>query len=93
MNARFGQHVLISLNGSNIGAVGAGVFIAEEQAHSGPQKLVARTGFEPVISALRGQRPGPLDERAVKRHLTSFRQCGATHRVLQAFARWLIAQR
>ena len=27
-------------------------------------KLVARTGFEPVISALRGQRPKPLDERA-----------------------------
>ncbi len=25
---------------------------------------VARTGFEPVISALRGQRPEPLDERA-----------------------------
>ena len=27
--------------------------------------LVARTGFEPVISALRGRRPEPLDERAV----------------------------
>ncbi len=26
--------------------------------------FVARTGFEPVISALRGQRPEPLDERA-----------------------------
>ena len=26
--------------------------------------LVARTGFEPVISALRGRRPKPLDERA-----------------------------
>ena len=26
--------------------------------------LVARTGFEPVASALRGRRPGPLDERA-----------------------------
>ena len=26
--------------------------------------LVARTGFEPVISALRGRRPEPLDERA-----------------------------
>ena len=26
--------------------------------------LVARTGFEPVVSALRGQCPGPLDERA-----------------------------
>ena len=27
--------------------------------------LVARTGFEPVISALRGRCPWPLDERAV----------------------------
>ncbi len=27
-------------------------------------KKVARTGFEPVISALRGRRPKPLDERA-----------------------------
>ena len=26
---------------------------------------VARTGFEPVISALRGRRPKPLDERAL----------------------------
>jgi hypothetical protein len=26
--------------------------------------LVAHTGFEPVISALRGQRPKPLDECA-----------------------------
>ena len=25
---------------------------------------VARTGFEPVISGLKGRRPGPLDERA-----------------------------
>ena len=28
------------------------------------KSLVARTGFEPVISALRGRRPEPLDERA-----------------------------
>jgi hypothetical protein len=27
-------------------------------------KKVAHTGFEPVISALRGQRPEPLDECA-----------------------------
>jgi hypothetical protein len=27
--------------------------------------LVAHTGFEPVISALRGQRPEPLDECAL----------------------------
>lgn len=27
-------------------------------------ELVARTGVEPVISALRGRRPKPLDERA-----------------------------
>jgi hypothetical protein len=26
-------------------------------------KLVRRIGFEPMISALRGQRPWPLDER------------------------------
>jgi hypothetical protein len=31
-----------------------------------PRDLVARTGFEPVISALRGQRPRPLDERATR---------------------------
>lgn len=31
--------------------------------------LVARTGFEPVISALRGQRPKPLDERASVKNL------------------------
>ncbi|KAF0140901.1 MAG: hypothetical protein FD122_2074 [Stygiobacter sp.] len=29
------------------------------------RKLVARTGVEPVISALRGRRPRPLDERAI----------------------------
>ena len=28
-------------------------------------KVVAHTGFEPVISALRGRRPGPLDECAL----------------------------
>ena len=27
--------------------------------------MVARTGFEPVISALRGRCPSPLDERAI----------------------------
>ena len=27
--------------------------------------LVADTGFEPVISALRGRRPGPLDQSAM----------------------------
>ena len=31
--------------------------------------MVARTGFEPLISALRGRCPGPLDERA-----TAYRQ-------------------
>ena len=30
------------------------------------EALVAHTGFEPVISALRGQRPKPLDECAIK---------------------------
>ena len=29
-----------------------------------PERLVARTRFELVISALRGRRPEPLDERA-----------------------------
>jgi hypothetical protein len=33
--------------------------------------LVAHTGFEPVISALRGQRPKPLDECALKITLES----------------------
>ena len=32
--------------------------------------MVARTGFEPVISALRGRCPGPLDERALFRYKT-----------------------
>ena len=27
-------------------------------------EIVARAGFEPAISALRGRRPKPLDERA-----------------------------
>lgn len=30
-----------------------------------PEIVAACTGFEPVISALRGQRPRPLDEQAV----------------------------
>jgi hypothetical protein len=29
-------------------------------------KLVAHTGFEPVISSLRGTRPRPLDECAIR---------------------------
>ena len=29
-------------------------------------EVVARGGFEPPISALRGRCPGPLDERAAK---------------------------
>ena len=33
-------------------------------------KLVARTGFEPVISALRGRCPWPLDERALESNCT-----------------------
>lgn len=28
--------------------------------------MVAHTGFEPVVSSLRGMRPGPLDECATK---------------------------
>ena len=28
-------------------------------------KIVPRTGVEPVISALKGRRPGPLDERGM----------------------------
>ena len=31
-----------------------------------PKHLVARTRFELVISALRGRRPEPLDERAMR---------------------------
>src|SRR5579859_4063377 len=37
-----------------------------ENLKNSPRGLVARTGFEPVISALRGQRPRPLDERATR---------------------------
>ena len=29
------------------------------------KEKTSRTGFEPVISALRGRRPGPLDERDI----------------------------
>ena len=37
-----------------------------KQGWSGAQvRGVARTGFEPVISGLKGRRPGPLDERAI----------------------------
>ncbi len=36
------------------------------------EKIVARTGFEPVISALRGRRPKPLDERASVKLITMF---------------------
>ncbi len=35
-------------------------------------KLAGSLGFEPVVSALRGQRPGPLDERAVEVYLNIF---------------------
>lgn len=39
--------------------------MANQRKHGSPNSsLVARTGFEPVISALRGRRPEPLDERA-----------------------------
>src|SRR5437868_12319765 len=30
-----------------------------------PYKIVPRTGVEPVISALKGRRPWPLDERGI----------------------------
>lgn len=33
----------------------------------GPVLLVAHTGFEPVVSSLRGRCPGPLDECAARR--------------------------
>ena len=36
----------------------------EERKKVDELERVARTGFEPVISALRGQCPWPLDERA-----------------------------
>ena len=32
-------------------------------------EIVARAGFEPAISALRGRRPKPLDERAGLKYL------------------------
>ena len=34
--------------------------------------MVARTGFEPVISALRGRCPWPLDERATPVNVPQF---------------------
>ena len=40
----------------------------------GIQSLVAHTGFEPVISSLRGRCPRPLDECA------SYLECRASHR-------------
>jgi hypothetical protein len=43
------------------------------------KNLVAHTGFEPVISSLRGRCPRPLDECAKVRHLLSpFPPTGAT---------------
>ena len=35
------------------------------RADSADEGLVARAGFEPAISALKGLRPSPLDDRAV----------------------------
>src|SRR5438093_10985988 len=40
---------------------------------------VARTGFEPVISALRGLHPRPLDERAVGFHCTEHDPSRSSH--------------
>ena len=37
----------------------------EKGSRESPERLVARTRFELVISALRGRRPKPLDERAI----------------------------
>ena len=48
-------------------------------AHEPP--TVPRTGFEPVVSALRGQCPGPLDERAGDFHCTE-RDPLRSHRAL-----------
>ena len=36
-----------------------------KRPHKWPENLVPRTGFEPVISALRGRCPEPLDERGM----------------------------
>src|SRR3990172_2782253 len=38
--------------------------LGDEGGLSDMKNVVAHTGFEPVISALRGRRPGPLDECA-----------------------------
>jgi hypothetical protein len=35
-------------------------------------ELVARAGFEPAISSLRGRHPRPLDERAILVHRVGF---------------------
>ena len=41
-----------------------------EKGHNAGLFCTARTGFEPVVSALRGQRPRPLDERAKQKRPT-----------------------
>ena len=41
--------------------------MSKEKMHF--SKLVAHTGFEPVVSALRGQCPRPLDECAICREV------------------------
>ena len=41
--------------------------------------MVAHTGFEPVISALRGRCPSPLDECAKCRHSITFSLVYKTH--------------
>ena len=50
--------------------------------------LVAHTGFEPVISALRGRRPGPLDECA-----RSSRMLSRPRRIFYAIRRSAVKSR
>ena len=47
------------------------LILKKDSRRSPEQTMVARTGFEPVISALRGRRPKPLDERAMCRSIAA----------------------
>src|SRR5437660_1102458 len=42
----------------------------DDQAPSTTDKMVAPAGFEPAISALKGRRPGPLDDGATHRSIS-----------------------
>ena len=59
--------------------------MSKEKMHF--SKLVAHTGFEPVVSALRGQCPRPLDECAICRGVPEFASYPSARRGVQRGAR------